>query len=126
MQLGDKAFDRPPAVIDFSLGSGLWSFLASCSSWLLRNTASSPQGHEVEIKQSDVTKHLQVAARAILPRLCVLLYTEFVQCLPGFAERCFPTAQVLKTRSEGMPHRDDPASFGDLHVKAGKFEPRSR
>ena len=37
---------------------------------------------------------------------------------------CQPTgsgsaAQVLKKRSEGMPHRDDPASFGDMHVKAG-------
>jgi len=48
-------------------------------------------GHEVEIKQTDVTKHLQ----------------------------------VLKTRSEGMPHRDDPASFGDLHVKVAVEFPKT-
>ncbi|CAE7466429.1 DNAJA2 [Symbiodinium pilosum] len=48
-------------------------------------------GHEVEIKQSDVTKHLQ----------------------------------VLKKRSEGMPHRDDPASFGDMHVKVAVEFPKT-
>eukprot|EP00439_Symbiodinium_sp_Y106_P066529 s994_g10.t2 len=48
-------------------------------------------GHEVEIKQTDVTKHLQ----------------------------------VLKTRNEGMPHRDDPASFGDLHVKVSVEFPKT-
>ena len=29
-----------------------------------------------------------------------------------------PHAQVVRMRGEGMPLRDDPASFGDLHVKA--------
>ncbi|CAK9017452.1 unnamed protein product [Durusdinium trenchii] len=40
-------------------------------------------GHSVEVKQVDVTKHLQ----------------------------------VVQIRGKGMPLRDDPASFGDLHVK---------
>ena len=29
--------------------------------------------------------------------------------------------QVVRMRGEGMPLRDDPASFGDLHVKAVVF-----
>ena len=33
---------------------------------------------------------------------------------PSFAQKM----QVVRMRGEGMPLRDDPASFGDLHVKA--------
>lgn len=48
-------------------------------------------GHTVEVKQTDVTKHLQ----------------------------------VVRMRGEGMPLRDDPASFGDLHVKVSVEFPKT-
>ena len=82
-------------------------------------------GHSVEVKQTDVTKHLQVQkkeqrSKHLPPTSQVMLsqmsYPGSQMFLRCFAVRLFQ--EVVRMRGEGMPLRDDPASFGDLHVKA--------